>query len=70
MGEAILGTTGDIISAVLGWTYFLAWSISFYPQVILNWRRKSVVGLSFDYNAYNVIGYLCYSVRITEIFGN
>ncbi|XP_027352824.1 cystinosin homolog isoform X2 [Abrus precatorius] len=26
---------------VLGWFAFAAWSISFYPQVILNFRRKS-----------------------------
>ena len=25
---------------VLGWTAFVSWSISFYPQVILNFRRK------------------------------
>lgn len=33
----------DIISTinqVIGWIYFVAWSISFYPQVITNWRRK------------------------------
>ena len=81
---------GDVISAVIGWTYFAAWSISFYPQgdhilvdtnsffldwifhldknfkkispkVIVNWRRKSVVGLSFDYVTYNIIGFSCYT---------
>eukprot|EP00048_Salpingoeca_helianthica_P021695 m.13865 g.13865 ORF g.13865 m.13865 type:complete len:317 (+) comp6301_c0_seq1:31-981(+) len=49
------------ISNVLGWTYFAAWSVSFYPQVILNYRRKSVVGLSFEYQLFNVIGFACYS---------
>lgn len=49
------------ISSVVGWTYFSAWSVSFYPQVILNWRRKSVVGLSFDFLALNLIGWICYS---------
>merc|ERR1711990_1353928 len=24
------------VSAILGWTYFFAWSISFYPQVFIN----------------------------------
>lgn len=28
---------------LLGWTYFLAWSASFYPQVLLNYRRKTCV---------------------------
>lgn len=30
----------DIVSAILGWGYFFAWSISFYPQVYTNWKRK------------------------------
>lgn len=30
----------DIISVIIGWIYFTAWSISFYPQVYLNFRRK------------------------------
>lgn len=51
-----------ILSSVLGWTYFLAWSISFYPQAILNWRRRSVVGLSLDYVWLNALGFLCYSI--------
>jgi hypothetical protein len=28
------------LSDVLGVTYTLAWSYSFYPQFVLNWRRK------------------------------
>jgi hypothetical protein len=28
------------ISAVIGWIYFVAWSVSFYPQIYENWRRK------------------------------
>jgi LCT (Lysosomal Cystine Transporter) family transporter len=51
-----------LISDIAGWSYFIIWSISFYPQIYTNWRRKSVVGLSFDYLALNVLGYLCYSV--------
>lgn len=30
----------SIINQVIGWIYFVAWSVSFYPQVIKNWRRK------------------------------
>ena len=29
-----------IINTVIGWIYFAAWSISFYPQVYENYRRK------------------------------
>lgn len=49
-----------IINAVIGWIYFVAWSVSFYPQVIYNWKRKSVVGLNFDFLAYNITGFLAY----------
>jgi cystinosin len=50
-----------IVSDIVGWGYFVAWSVSFYPQVWTNWRRKSVVGLSFDFEAYNLIGFACYA---------
>lgn len=38
-----------LISSICGWCYFLAWIISMYPQVVINFRSKSVVGLNFDY---------------------
>ena len=31
-------------------------------QVHLNFQRKSVVGLSFDFLALNFLGFICYSV--------
>ncbi|ESO88150.1 hypothetical protein LOTGIDRAFT_219532 [Lottia gigantea] len=48
------------INAVIGWLYFAAWTVSFYPQVFSNYFRKSVVGLNFDYIAYNLLGFLAY----------
>ncbi|KAM9526184.1 cystinosin isoform 2-T4 [Guaruba guarouba] len=53
---------------VIGWIYFLAWSISFYPQLFENWRRKSVVGLSFDFLALNLTGFIAYSVFNVGLF--
>ncbi|KAK4056745.1 mannose-1-phosphate guanyltransferase [Microbotryomycetes sp. JL221] len=50
------------LSQALGWTYFFVWTISFYPQAILNWRRKSVQGLSIDFLTLNPFGFACYSV--------
>ena len=29
-----------VLSAVVGWIYFAAWSVSFYPQIVDNYRRK------------------------------
>lgn len=50
----------DTFSTVVGWVYFVAWSISFYPQIIENFRRKSVIGLNFDFLALNVVGFSLY----------
>lgn len=58
----------SIINQVIGWIYFLAWSISFYPQVVENWRRKSVVGLNFDFLALNLTGFIAYSVFNVGLF--
>ena len=30
----------EVLYQVLGWVAFFAWSFSFYPQVLLNYRRK------------------------------
>jgi len=57
----------DTLSTVIGWIYFVAWSISFYPQIIDNFRRKSVIGLNFDFVALNIVGftlYGCYNVAL------
>lgn len=58
----------SIISEVIGWIYFLAWSVSFYPQAFENWRRKSVVGLNFDFLALNLTGFIAYSVFNIGLF--
>jgi hypothetical protein len=39
----------------------LCWSISFYPQILMNIKRKSVHGLAIDFPALNVLGFLCYT---------
>ncbi|XP_013872889.1 cystinosin [Austrofundulus limnaeus] len=58
----------SVISEVIGWIYFLAWSVSFYPQAWENWRRKSVVGLNFDFLALNLTGFIAYSVFNIGLF--
>ncbi|KAK4875728.1 hypothetical protein RN001_012150 [Aquatica leii] len=52
----------EVLSITFGWIYFLAWSLSFYPQIITNFKRKSVIGLDFDYMALNLVGYLSYTI--------
>lgn len=58
------------LSSVIGWVYFCAWSISFYPQAFLNWRRKSVAGLSLDFQLLNMLGFGCYAVYNGALFWN
>ncbi|XP_044502264.1 cystinosin homolog [Mangifera indica] len=55
----------EITYQILGWISFISWSVSFYPQVILNFRRKSVIGLNFDFVLLNLTkhsSYLIYNV--------
>lgn len=40
----------------------LCWSASFYPQPILNWRRRSTLGLAIDFPTTNVLGFICYTI--------
>ncbi|XP_076278859.1 lysosomal cystine transporter cystinosin isoform X3 [Lasioglossum baleicum] len=56
------------ISSVVGWIYFLAWSVSFYPQIYSNYKRKSVVGLNFDYLSLNLVGFIMYGLFNCSLF--
>jgi cystinosin len=50
------------LSQGLGWTYFLLWSVSFYPQLIHNQRRRATSGFSLDFALLNVLGLSAYTV--------
>ncbi|KAM3961597.1 lysosomal cystine transporter cystinosin isoform 2-T4 [Aphomia sociella] len=52
----------NVISYIMGWIYFAAWSVSFYPQIYINFKRKSVVGLNFDFLGLNIMGFTMYSL--------
>ncbi|KAI8321207.1 PQ-loop-domain-containing protein [Martensiomyces pterosporus] len=65
---ALSPSVGEAVSTTLGWTYFVAWSVSFYPQIILNHKRKSVEGLSIDFLVYNVYGFACYALFNTAFY--
>ncbi|CAG7832302.1 unnamed protein product [Allacma fusca] len=57
-----------IVSEVVGWIYFVAWSVSFYPQIYQNWRRKSVRGLSLDFVFMNWTGFFVYTMFNIGLF--
>jgi cystinosin len=68
LGEVEKSHALTIVSETMGWVYFTAWSVSFFPQFILNWQRKSTVGLSYEYLAYNLTGFFFYSLYSTVNF--
>ena len=39
--------------------YVMAWGLALYPQLLGNWRRRSVVGFSLDLALLNPAGSLC-----------
>ncbi|OKL59631.1 hypothetical protein UA08_05074 [Talaromyces atroroseus] len=50
------------LSRLLGWIYTVCWSLSFYPQPINNFRRRSTYGLAIDFPTINVLGFVCYTI--------
>ncbi|CAG5129560.1 unnamed protein product [Candidula unifasciata] len=67
-GKLMHSAAINTFAAVVGWMYFAAWTLSFYPQVYTNWRRKSVVGLSFDFVVFNITGFVAYSCYNVGLF--
>ncbi|VEU40038.1 unnamed protein product [Pseudo-nitzschia multistriata] len=57
-----------VISSVIGYNYFVLWSICFYPQVLLNYRRKSTKGLSNDFAILNLMGWSFYSAYLISMY--
>ncbi|CEP03599.1 hypothetical protein PBRA_009484 [Plasmodiophora brassicae] len=59
-----------LASRALGWGYFLAWSLSFYQQVVVNYRlrRTPLTGLSPHFLAYNFTGFLFYAIFVTATY--
>ena len=57
-----------VFSSVVGYNYFVLWSVCFYPQVLLNYRRKSTKGLSNDFALLNFMGWTFYSAYLTSMY--
>lgn len=45
------------LERILGLVYVSVWSVSMYPPLLLNWRRKSARALSLDFAVLNAAGY-------------
>lgn len=59
-----------LLSNITGYTYFIFWCASFYPQIVMNFQRKSTDGLSIDYTVVNFIGYICYTSYTSALYWN
>jgi len=60
----------SLASTIIGIIYTVAWSVSFYPQIIENFRRKSVIGLNFDFLGLNIVGFTLYGIYNIVLFWN
>ncbi|KAI5194868.1 hypothetical protein AUEXF2481DRAFT_69653 [Aureobasidium subglaciale EXF-2481] len=53
------------ISWLLGWSYFTSWSLSFYPQPLRCWKRRSTRGITVDFPLLNIVGFTSYFISTT-----
>lgn len=51
-----------LLESIFGWMYFTAWSATFYPQILLIFRRKTSAGISSDFMLINVVGFISYVI--------
>lgn len=58
----------DVTSNILGYTYFLSWTLSFYPQILTNHFHPSRAkrGVSLDFVVWNMVGFACYAAFVTS----
>ncbi len=59
--QELHSTMYQYASSIIGYTYSTFWCVSFYPQLILNFQRKSTEGVSVDFAVVNFIGFICYA---------
>ncbi len=56
--------------SLLGWIYTLSWSLSFYPQPVLNIRRRSTIGSNFSFPTINTLGFLAYFISTSALYAS
>ena len=57
-----------ILSHVLGWIYTASWSLSFYPQLLLNIRRRSTSGTTPAFPILNTLGFTAYTLSTLSFY--
>ena len=68
-GNSDLSPNYRPISSVIGWVYFFCWTLSFYPQIYQNWKRRTSVGLASDKILMDLVGYSCLSTYTVGLYG-
>ncbi|KAJ8119215.1 hypothetical protein ONZ43_g3793 [Nemania bipapillata] len=58
----------EFLSSLFGWVYTICWSLSFYPQAILNFKRKSTGGTTVDFPFINVLGFASYLIYTCALY--
>jgi uncharacterized protein with PQ loop repeat len=52
----------QLLFDMTGYGFVMAWSTAFYPQLILNYKRKSTTGMSIGFVWGNLLAYTLYLV--------
>ena len=65
-----LSSHTDLVSSCIGYSYVIMWSVSFYPQCLLNRQRRTCTGLSIDFCWYNFVGFICYTTYNVALYFN
>jgi len=54
-----------VMANIIGWLYVIFWGLVCYPQIIMNYKLKSVEGFKLDFPFLNLTGFLFYSISFT-----
>jgi len=53
---------GCVFSDIIGWFYFSVWTIAWYGIIYEIYKYESASGISFDFQLYNVFGFISYTI--------
>ncbi|KAJ6783875.1 hypothetical protein PWT90_08831 [Aphanocladium album] len=57
----------EFLSAAIGWIYTIFWTVSYYPFLISNIRRRTTEGVSIDFCLLNLLGMASYAIYNTVL---
>lgn len=58
-----LSTNGETVAySCFQKIFYVAWTAKFYPQLYMNFKRKTTTGLSLDSLYFSLVGYSCFAI--------